>query len=93
MMTMHNIILLLCRSASIALGLLAAYYWLWASTVTVTDSDERYDPHFDFVVNDPNHEADDINFFPTAKEQSKFNRIAAIYTAPTQIKAIRMRNG
>jgi hypothetical protein len=29
----------------------------------VTDTDKRYDPNFDFVVNDPNHEADDINFF------------------------------
>ena len=47
----------------------------------MTDSDKRYDPNFDFIVNDPDHKADDINFFATAKEQSKFNRIAAIYTA------------
>jgi hypothetical protein len=40
-----------------------------------------YDPKLDFVVNDPDHRADDINFFATAKEQSRFNRIAAIYTA------------
>jgi hypothetical protein len=40
-MTIHKIILLLCRSASIALGLLPAYYWLRASTVTVTDTDKR----------------------------------------------------
>ena len=80
-MTMHNIILLLCRSTSIVLGLLAAYYWLRASTVTVTDTDKRYDPNFDFIVNDPDHKADEFNFFATAKEQTKFNRIAAIYTA------------
>ena len=47
----------------------------------MTDSDKRYDPNFDFIVNDPGPQADDINFFATAKEQSKFNRIAAVYTA------------
>jgi hypothetical protein len=53
-------------------GLLAVYYWFRASTVTVTDADKRYDP---------DHKADDINFLATAKEQSRFNRIAATYTA------------
>jgi hypothetical protein len=47
----------------------------------VTDADTRYDPKFDFMVNDPEHKADNINFLATEKEQSRFNRIAAIYTA------------
>jgi hypothetical protein len=79
--TTLRIILLLCRGASIVFGLLAVYYWFRVGTVTVTDSDKRYDPKFDFIVNDPDHKADNINFFATAKEQCRFNRIAAIYTA------------
>ena len=78
---MLRISLLLCRGASVLFGLLAVYYWFRASTVTVTNADKRYDPKFDFVLNDPDHKADDINFFATAKEQSRFNRIAAIFTA------------
>jgi hypothetical protein len=62
-------------------ALASVYYWFKASTVTVTDADKRYDPKLDFVVNDPDHKADNINFFATAREQSRFNKIAAIYTA------------
>ena len=46
----------------------------------VTDNDARYDPRFDFVVNDPEHKGDDTNFLATVLEQSRLNRIAAIYT-------------
>ena len=81
MMTTLRIILVLFRGASILFAVISVYYWFRASTVTVTDADKRYDPRFDFVVNDPDHKADDINFFATAKEQSRFNRIAATYTA------------
>ena len=79
-MTTLRIILVLGRGASIVFAVLSVYYWFRASTVTITDADKRYDPKFDFVVNDPDHKADDINFFATAKEQSRFNKIAAIYT-------------
>ena len=80
-MTMLRIISVLFRVGSILFAVFWVYYWFRASTVTVTDSDNRYDPKFDFVVNDPEHKADDINFFATAKEQSRFNKIAAVYTA------------
>ena len=80
-MTMLRIILMLFRGASILFAVFSVYYWFRASTVTVTDADKRYDPKFDFVVNDPEHKADNINFFATAKEQSRFNKIAAVYTA------------
>jgi hypothetical protein len=80
-MTTMRIILVLCRGASILFAVVSVYYWFRASTVTVTDSDKRFDPRFDFVVNDPDHKADNINFFATAKEQSRFNKIAATYTA------------
>jgi hypothetical protein len=65
-MGMLRIILLLCRVASIVFGMLAVYYWFRASTVTITDADKRYDPKLDLVLNDPDHKADDINFFATA---------------------------
>jgi len=80
-MTVLRIILVLFRGASILFAVFSVYYWFRASTVTVTDADKRYDPRFDFVVNDPDHKADNINFFATAKEQSRFNKIAAIFTA------------
>ena len=63
------------------LGLLAAYYWFKASKVKVTDKDTRYDPRFDFLVNDPEDKGRDTNFLATVMEQSRLNRIAAIYTA------------
>jgi hypothetical protein len=50
---MFGIILPLCRIAGLVFGLLAAYYWFRASRAKVTDKDTRYDPRFDFVVNDP----------------------------------------
>ena len=43
--------------------------------------DYRYDPRFDFVVNDPEDKERDTNFLATVLEQSRLNRIAAIYTA------------
>ena len=49
---MLGIILPLCRIAGLVFGLLAAYYWFKASKAKVTDRDMRYDPRFDFVVND-----------------------------------------
>ena len=67
-MGMLRIMLLLCCVASIVYGMLAVYYWFRASTVTITDADKRYDPKLDFVLNDPDHKADNINFFATAKE-------------------------
>jgi hypothetical protein len=60
---------------------LAAYYWFKASTAKVTDKDMRYDPRFDFVVNDPEGKGRDTNILATVLEQSRLNRIAAIYTA------------
>jgi hypothetical protein len=78
---MHGIILPLCRIAGLVFGLLAAYYWFKASRVKVTDQDARYDPRFDFVVNDPEDKGRDTNFLATVLEQSRLNRIAAIYTA------------
>jgi hypothetical protein len=47
----------------------------------VTDQDARYDPRFDFVVNEPEGKGRDTNFLATVLEQSRLNRIAAIYTA------------
>ena len=58
---MLSIILLLCRGASVLFGLVAVYYSSKASTVTVIDADKRYDPRFDFVLNDPDDKADNIN--------------------------------
>ena len=77
---MLGILLPLCRIAGLVFGLLAAYYWFRASKAKVTDQDARYDPRFDFVVNDPEHKGDDTNFLATVLEQSRLNRIAAIYT-------------
>jgi len=81
MVTTLDIILPLFRIAGLVLGLLAAYYWFKASKVKVTDKDARYDPRFDFLVNDPEDKGRDTNFLATVMEQSRLNRIAAIYTA------------
>jgi hypothetical protein len=79
--TTLGILLPLCRVAGLGFGLLAAYYWFKASKVKVTDKDARYDPRFDFVVNDPDDKGRDTNFLATVLEQSRLNRVAAIYTA------------
>ena len=79
--TTHGIILPLCRIAGLVFGLLAAYYWFKAGRVKVTDQDARYDPRFDFIVNDPEDKGRNTNFLATVLEQSRLNRIAAIYTA------------
>jgi len=81
MVTTLDIILPLFRIAGLVLGLLAAYYWFKASKVKVTDKDTRYDPRFDFLLNDPEDKGRDTNFLATVMEQSRLNRIAAIYTA------------
>jgi hypothetical protein len=78
--TTLGIVLPLCRVAGLVFGLLAAYYWFNAGKVKVTDKDTRYDPRFDFVVNDPEDKGRDTNFLATVMEQSRLNRIAAIYT-------------
>ena len=80
-MTTLGIVLPLCRIAGLVFGLLAAYYWFKAGKVKVTDKDTRYDPRFDFVVKDPEDKERDTNFLATVLEQSRLNRIAAIYTA------------
>ena len=81
MVTTHGIILSLCRIAGLVFGLLAAYYLFKAGRVKVTDQDARYDPRFDFIVNDPEDKGRNTNFLATVLEQSRLNRIAAIYTA------------
>ena len=80
-MTTLGIILPVCRVAGLVFGLLAAYYWFKAGKVKVTDKDTRYGPRFDFVVNDPEDKERGTNFLATVMEQSRLNRIAAIYTA------------
>ena len=81
MVTKLGFILPLCRVAGLVFGLLPAFYWFKASKAKVTDKDTRYDPRFDFVVNDPEDKGRDTNFLATVLEQSILNRIAAIYTA------------
>ena len=76
-----QIILPFCRIAGLVFGLLAGCYWFRAGKAKVTDQDTRYDPRFDFVVNDPEYKGDDTNFLATVLEQSSLNRIAATYTA------------
>jgi hypothetical protein len=61
-MTTLGIVLLLCRIAGLVFGLLAAFYWFKAGKVKVTDKDTRYDPRFDFVVNNPEDKERDTNF-------------------------------
>ena len=57
-MTTLRITLVLFRGANILFAVVSVYYLFRASTVTVTDADKRFDPRFDFVVNDPDHKAD-----------------------------------
>ena len=53
----------------------------FSSRAKVTDQDARYDPRFDFVVNEPEGKGRDTNFLATVLEQRRLYRIAAIYTA------------
>jgi len=75
---MVGIVLPFCRIAGLVFGLPPAYHWFKASKAKVTDKDPRYDPRFDFVVNDPEDQGRDTNFLATVLEQSRLNKIAAI---------------
>ena len=76
-----DIILLLCRVASIVFGLIAACYWFKASTAKVTDEDKRYDPGIELSYEDPDNKGHEIQVVATAMKQSRLNKIAAIHTA------------
>ena len=73
--TMLGIVIPLCRIAGLVFGLLAAYYWFRASKAKVTDQDARYDPRFDFVVNDPEDKGCDTNFLATVLERAVLIRL------------------
>jgi len=66
---------------AIALGLLAAFYWYKASGAKITDSTNRHNPGTELTYEDPDNEGKDIYVVATAMEQSRLNKIAAIYTA------------
>jgi hypothetical protein len=76
---MLNIIVPLCRLASIVFGFIAVYYWYKASTAKVTDRDNPHNPGIELRDN-PDNEGHRLLYVSTVKEQSRLNAIAAIYT-------------
>jgi hypothetical protein len=74
-----DIILLLCRVASIVFGLIAAFYWFKAGMAKVTDEDNPYDPGIELRDN-PDNKGHRLLYVATVMEHSRLNKIAAIHT-------------
>ena len=66
--------------SSVIFGLLAAYYWFRASTAKVTDEANIHDPGVEMLYEDPENEGKYIYVVATSMEQSRLNKVAAIYT-------------
>jgi hypothetical protein len=76
-----DVILFLCRVATIFFGLIAARYWYKASCAKITTRDNNpYKPEFEARGN-PDSEGHRVLYTSTAMEQSRLNKIAAIHTA------------
>jgi hypothetical protein len=76
-----DVALSLCRVASIAFGFIAAWYWYKASTAKITTRDNNpHNPDIELRGN-PDSEGHCDLYTSTAIEQSRLNKIAAIYTA------------
>src|SRR6266446_5597834 len=77
-----DVALLLCRVAGFAFGLIAAYYWYKASNAKVTTRDNNPHPNPGVeLLSNPDSEGHRVLYTSTAIEQSRLNKIAAIYTA------------
>jgi hypothetical protein len=80
-------LLRLCKAVFLGLGLLlgviAACIWYIASTAKVRQLDKRYYVGGEICGDDPDHSGQPIWPISTAMKQSRFNKIAAIFTAPS----------
>ena len=82
----HTVSLLhLCKVVFLVLGSLlgfiAACIWYKASTARVRHLDKRYYVGGEIRGDDPNYKGQPIFPISTAMKQSRFNKIAAIFTA------------
>jgi hypothetical protein len=65
--------------AGILCGLVSAYFWFKASTVVVSDQNRRHDPGVELHYTDKKT-GKDVFVVATAMEQSRINKIAALFT-------------
>lgn len=65
----------------IGLGLISAYYWYKASIAKITDDNSIHRPGVEALYDDPDAPGKKIRVFASAMEQSRLNKIAAVYTA------------
>ena len=70
-----------CLVMGSLLGFVAACVWFKASAAKVTHDDKRYDVGIDMVGDDPDNKGQQIYVAQTVMKQSRFNKIAAIFTA------------
>lgn len=66
---------------SLLLGFLSAYYWYRSGVAKITDNQNVYNPSIELAYDDPSCTGQKIYVVATAMEQSRLNKIAAIYTA------------
>lgn len=62
-------------------GLVSAYYWYKASVAKITDDNSIHRPGVEALYDDPEEPGKQIRVFASAMEQSRLNKIAAVYTA------------
>ncbi|MFN0139917.1 MAG: hypothetical protein ACKVQW_07495 [Pyrinomonadaceae bacterium] len=72
---------LLCGVFGIAFSLISAYFWYKASVVKITEVNNIHDPGVELRYEDPKDPDKEIHVVATAMEQSRLNKIAAMFTA------------
>lgn len=70
-----------CNIAGLCFGLFSAYLWFKASTAKVTNQDNPHNPGVELTYEDPKNPGEEIQVIASAMEQSRLNKIAAIFTA------------
>jgi hypothetical protein len=72
---------ILCSSFGIILSLISAYFWYRASVAKITDVNNIHDPGTELYYENPKKPGEHIYVVASAMEQSRLNKIAAIFTA------------
>ena len=65
---------------AIVFGSIASFYWFKASTAKITEHPNRHNPGAEMIYEDK-RSGQSIHVVATAMEQSRLNKIAAVYTA------------
>ena len=70
----------LTTGAAIVVAFASAYFWFRASKAKITEPANIHDPGIELAYEDPENPGQNIYVVATAMEQSRLNKIAAIYT-------------